>query len=579
MRAVLLGVLYLVLAAAAARLTRLEGGVACLWIANGLLIAVLIGLPFRRWAWPIATCSVATFIATALFGFGPAGALPFMLFNIGEALISATLLVRWGRKDAFESVAQLGSFVLAVGIIGPAAMTLPAATTAVLLSDTDFWSNALNYFLAHALGSLTFTPIVAMILAGDAGRWIAAAGSRRLAEGGGLLLLVAVTSFGVFSQTSLPLLFLPILPIVYSTFRLGRLGAAAAVMILTTIGGVLTAQGFGPIFLLHGTAVTHAQFLQFYLAATMLSALPIAADLSRRDRLYRQIQESEARFRLITEHATDIVMTTRRDGTIRYVSPSIGQLGGYLPETLIGRSAIRLVAPQDRDHVRAEHARALQRPGEVASFEYRALTAGGGERWFESNIRAILDADGAIEGVISVIRDIDRRKAIEVELAKAAATDVLTGLANRRAFATEFDLRLADGSDGGCVALFDIDHFKRINDRYGHEAGDRVIQAFGRVARRHVREHDLVARLGGEEFGIILPGANSLQGFEICETLRRALGAEQIDIGNGETVTMTVSAGVAMFTCAQHREDVMRAADIALYQAKGTGRDRLVLAA
>ncbi|MGF7151732.1 diguanylate cyclase (GGDEF)-like protein/PAS domain S-box-containing protein [Sphingomonas zeicaulis] len=575
----MLGILYFAAAGAAARLTRLEGGVACLWIANALLIAVLIMMRPRRWTLPVAACCVGSFIATSLFGLGLAGAVPFMLFNIGEALISAALLQRFGRRDAFESVAHLGVFVLTVGLAGPAVMALPAGLGAYLLTGTAFWPNAINYFLGHALGALTFTPLFTMILVGDAQRWVNAANRRQLLEGLVLLAAVAAVSCAVFAQHRLPLLFLPILPITLATFRLGRLGAAASLMILATVAGVLTAQGMGPIQLINSGPIAHVQFLQFYLAATVLTMLPVAADLGRRDRLYRKLQDSEARFRLITEHATDIVMTTLPDGTIGYVSPSIAQLGGYVPHKLVGQQAILLIAPRDRDHVRAEFLRALEAPETTVSFEYRAVTADGAERWFESNVRAMVSGDGSIDGVISVIRDIDRRKTMEVELARAAATDALTGLANRRAFAKAFDRCLSHGGARGCLALFDIDHFKRINDRYGHDAGDRVIQAFAEIALRHVREEDLVARLGGEEFGVILPGVAPAQRQEICERLRRALGAAAIEVGAGRTVSMTVSAGVAAFSAAHDRDAVMRAADVALYEAKGAGRDRLVLAA
>lgn len=577
--AALLGVLYFAAAGAAARLTRLEGGVACLWIANALLISVLIMMRPRRWRLPVAACGVASLFATGVFGFGPAGAVPFVLINMGEVLISAALLQRFGRRDAFESVAHLGVFVLTVGIAGPAVTALPAGLAAMLLTGTPFWPNAVNYFLGHALGAVTFTPLFTMVLVGDARRWVNAASGRLLLEGLVLLAAVAAVSYGVFAQRGLPLLFLPILAITLATFRLGRLGAAASLMILAIVGGLLTARGMGPIQLIDAGPIVHVQFLQFYLAATVLTILPVAADLGRRDRLYRKLQASEARFRLITEHATDIVMTTLPDGMIGYVSPSVAQLGGYAPHKLIGQQALDLIAPRDRDHVRAEFRRALDAPETTVAFEYRGVTADGVERWFESNVRAMVGDDGVIDGVISVIRDIDRRKTMEVELARAAATDALTGLANRRAFANAFDRCLNGGSTCGCLALFDIDHFKRINDRYGHDAGDRVIQAFAEIALRHVREEDLVARLGGEEFGVILPGVEPAQGREICERLRRALGAEAIEVGAGRTVSMTVSAGVAAFSAAQDRDAVMRAADVALYEAKGAGRDCLVLAA
>jgi len=573
---------YFVAASAASALTRFEGGVACLWIANALLLAVVTTLPMRRWPLPMLACAFASVLATALFGLGPAAAVPLAIINIGEVAISAALLARWAKRDALGSVPQLGMFIAAAGIAGPAAVTFAGAGVAAFVSGTPFWSNAVNWFLAHALGALTFTPIFNMIFVGDLRRWLAGAGWGRLSEASGQLALVAATTVLVFSQSHFPILFLPILPVVLTTFRLGRLGAAASVVIIALIGGSLTARGLGPVYLVDGNTVTHIQFLQFYLAVTLLSAFPVAAHLSRRDEIYEQLRDSEERFRLITENSTDIVMTLRPDGMIRYVSPSISQLGGYVPAALVGTPALALVMHADRGRVMAAHAEALAAPAEMVTVDYRAFTADGSLRWFESNMRSIVDENGDIVSVVSAIRDIAHRKSIEHELSKVAATDALTGLANRRAFDADFDRRIAEAADGtskgGCIALFDIDHFKRINDRYGHDGGDRVLEAFGRIARLMVRDGDMVARLGGEEFAVILSGVTVHQASEICERMRHAIGDARMDV-RGAIARITVSAGVAAFDGQSRRREVLRAADDALYAAKGGGRDRLVLAA
>lgn len=582
MGAFVIGAAYFVAASAAAALTRFEGGVACLWFANALLLAVISALPARQWWLPMFACGMGNIVATAFFGLGPAAALPLSLINLGEVAMSAALLARWGKRDALGSVPQLGVFILAAGIIGPAAATPVAALIAAWISGTSYWSNAGNWLLAHGLGALTFTPIFSMIFMGDVKRWFARAGSSRAMEAIAVLAVVAATTMLVFVQGGLPILFLPVLPVIFATFRLGRFGTAASIVLIALIGGGLTARGMGPVYLMQGGTLAHVQFLQFYLAATVLSVLPIAADLTRREKLYAQLLDSEERFRLITENSTDIVMTLRPDGLIRYVSPSISQLGGYEPDALIGTPALDLVADVDRSRVRAAHARALAVPGQMVSVEYRARMADGTLGWFETNTRAIVDPDGAIGGVVSAIRDIGHRKTIEAELAKAAETDALTGIANRRAFDAAFDRIIleAGGKDGcgGCIALFDIDYFKRINDAYGHEAGDRVLEAFAGIARNMVRDGDMVARLGGEEFGVILIGVDVALAGDICERLRAAIGKARFNVG-GAIVSVTVSVGVAPFDGASRRPEVLRVADAALYAAKGAGRDRLVCAA
>jgi diguanylate cyclase (GGDEF)-like protein/PAS domain S-box-containing protein len=581
-RAVVLGLAYFAAASAAVALTRFEGGVACLWIANALLLAALSSRLFRGWAAPMLACGLGGVAATSLFGLGFAPSIPLALANMGEVAVSAALLARWQlRKDALGSLSQFSVFVLAAGIAGPLPGALAGGLTASLASGTPLWSNIANWYLGHALGALAFFPIFTFMMNGDLKRWVGQAGRRRFGEGVAVLALVAVTTVAVFAQSRFPILFLPILPVILATFWLGRLGAATSVVLIAIIGGVLTARGMGPIYLIKGGVLAHVQFFQFYLATTVLSALPVAAELTRRKRLNSRLRDSEARYRLMTDNSTDIVMNLDPAGTIRYVSPSIVQIGGYSVESLMGKPVIDLVLPEDRDQVRTVHVAALGSPSQTFMVEYRGLTADGSIRWFETTTRSVLDEDGLTVGVVSAIRDISHRKLVEAELTRAATTDPLTGLFNRRGFDAEFVRRLAEArgsSLAGCLAIFDVDHFKRVNDTYGHDAGDQVLESFASIAKRTLRDSDLIGRLGGEEFAIILPGVTIDQAQYICDRLRIAVGETSLFCGTAR-IRVTVSAGVARFDGHAKADRVLKAADTALYAAKNAGRDRLMIAA
>ena len=207
--------------------------------------------------------------------------------------------------------------------------------------------------------------------------------------------------------------------------------------------------------------------------------------------------------------------------------------------------------------------------------------ADGSLRWFETHTRGVLDEDGQVTGAVCAVRDVSHRKTIEQELHRAAATDALTGLANRRAFDAELDRRIAsvpDGAIAGHVAVFDLDHFKRVNDTHGHAAGDSVLRSFARIARASVREGDMVARLGGEEFGVLLAGSGREQARLVCDRIRTALAASVLRIGD-TAIVVTASAGVAAITGGSSSAAGLDAADMALYRAKAGGRDRLGLAA
>ena len=163
-----------------------------------------------------------------------------------------------------------------------------------------------------------------------------------------------------------------------------------------------------------------------------------------------------------------------------------------------------------------------------------------------------------------------------------ASTDELTQLANRRQFdealAAEV-LRAERFRDPVAVVVADLDNFKEINDRYGHEVGDLVLRAFANVIRANVREVDLAARYGGEEFTVLLPATDAEGGRQLAERLRVAAGDVCVDSGGSGMVTVRSSFGVASFPAEPTAAALMRAADRALYRAKAAGKDTVVLAA
>ncbi len=569
-------VAYFASAVGAVETTRFGGGVACVWIATAVLAAALVTSPRRDWALLCTGCGLAGVVATAMFGLGVKAALPLGLLNVVEA-ITAAVLLGWleRRHQAGDPVGRLAMLVLATAVVAPMIGATVGAAVAAWVGTGGYGTNWVRWYAGHSLGTLTFMPVFAMFLSGHAKRALAGATWRQVAKTAALLLLVVLTTLAVFLQTTIPLLFVPILPVILATFQLGRLGAAVSIVCVAVIGGVLTLKGFGPVSLMAGDVVARVQFFQFYLATTVMTALPVSADLARRNRLYERLRDSEARYRLMTDNSTDIVMSLNVDGTIRYTSPSITQLGGYVPERLVGRNAIDLVLEADRPAVAAAHRAAVATPGATQIVEFRARMADGSLRWFEAHSRGVADASGAASGLVNAARDVSHRKQLEAELTSAALTDPLTGLANRR----RFDIQLADiqqTEQGGCVAIFDIDHFKAVNDRHGHQAGDDVLRTFASLARGCVREGDLIARVGGEEFGIVLPGASVDQARLVCERLRATVADTAIALGDTRA-RITVSAGIAPL--AADADAVLKAADAALYQAKRAGRNRLRLAA
>lgn len=180
---------------------------------------------------------------------------------------------------------------------------------------------------------------------------------------------------------------------------------------------------------------------------------------------------------------------------------------------------------------------------------------------------------GAFSGAFAfvaglVIRDLTQSRA---EFERLSRTDTLSGLANRRAFNDAF----AHVSGEASLAIIDIDRFKSINDRFGHHVGDLVIQEISGVLRQVFSDHHLVARLGGEEFGVILKGGESAERLALVERARSEVAAGRFICDDVE-LSVTMSAGVAEFLPGRRPEWVYALADKALYLAKSDGRDRVL---
>ncbi|MBR0551949.1 sensor domain-containing diguanylate cyclase [Stakelama marina] len=576
----LLAVTYFIAASATIVSTRFGGGVACLWIASPILVAYLTQTEPKNWWPPLIACAIASWLATALFGFGVAAAPAFSVINMAESALAAWLMNRSRLRAGLDSLPQVAALILFAGLIAPAVTGIAGAEASMVASGTSYWTNWLNWLTGHGLGAITILPIAILVMRGETSQWYRRSGGWMRFEALALMIFVAVTTTFVFAQDDLPLLFLPILPVIVATFRFGRFGAAMSLLLVTLLGGLFTLTGSGPATLIVGSALFHAQFYQFYTAVLVLITLPIAADLKHRKQLFEELQTSEARYRLVTDNATDIVVNLDVDGRVLYVSPSIQALAGYDEDDLTGTYASGLVHPEDVDAVRKCHFLSLAEPDRAHSVEYRGRTASGEYQWFETNTRGLIDSNGKPTGVVSVIRNISRRKDVEHRLKEAALTDPLTGLANRRAFNDAVDALIdAEVAGPACLALFDIDHFKRVNDEYGHDAGDRVLQKFAQVANQVTREGDLLARLGGEEFGLLLRGASLEAAARVCERVRGEFGSAITTIENGRDICVTVSAGVASLSPESSRADLLRSADAALYDAKHAGRNRLSLAA
>lgn len=211
--------------------------------------------------------------------------------------------------------------------------------------------------------------------------------------------------------------------------------------------------------------------------------------------------------------------------------------------------------------------------------EQRRRRRSGADFLAQSALDSVRGESGELLGFVEVFQDITESKQREERLYERATRDSLTGVYNRGYFteaATQEIDRARRFAEPLSLLLIDVDRFKKINDAYGHDIGDRVLVAITRTVSAGIRKVDLVGRIGGEEFAVVMPRANKEPAVEMGQRLRRAIGQQRVPVGGGREIGFTVSIGLASLRPTTHDlSELMRNADAALYQAKREGRNRL----
>lgn len=282
-------------------------------------------------------------------------------------------------------------------------------------------------------------------------------------------------------------------------------------------------------------------------------------------------QDGAALYGLLVDNSSDIILRTDCHGFIQRASPAIFRIGLPQDEELFGRHLTDVFHPRHASAVRLCLAQAIAGEPEGAWQEFSSPAPDGSEHWFEIRMRGVTGDSGAIVGALSVMRSVDDRKAVERQLFVATMTDPLTGLTNRTA-CTAMLAHMIERGEKGCVAIFDVDHFKAINLRHGQSVGDRILVAFGDYIRSTMRDSDIISRIGGESVGVLLPGLGAGEAEAICQRIVSGI-AELGRVGSVDAIPLTASAGVARI--AGSVDDTLRRAELALALAKAKGRNRL----
>lgn len=377
--------------------------------------------------------------------------------------------------------------------------------------------------------------------------------------------------------------------------------------LLRTLWVVLIYLCVGGLWITFSDAVAHAWFtdpttlsqvqtwkgLLFVLVTTTVLFVVLLRQLQKDRRLlqlqHRQreaLRRRERQLTVLMDNLPGMAYCCRFDEhwTMLFVSSGCRDLTGYEPDELVENrvaSYASLIGEAHSQGLTEAVAKAVEQ-GEPFAVEYALTRKDGSQIWVWERGRGVDDEHEGEMLLEGIVLDISDRKALENELAELATLDPLTGLYNRREMTRLLEEEIARASRYRrelALLWIDFDHFKVINDSFGHAAGDAVLRNVSERMRTGIRSVDVIGRFGGEEFVVLLPEMGVEDALETAERLRLLVGSRPVPLETGDAATLTISIGVAVFPMHGHSPDSLcAAADKAMYRAKEAGRNCVIMA-
>lgn len=385
------------------------------------------------------------------------------------------------------------------------------------------------------------------------------------------LLVTSHSSIALFVVLLLPLIFYLVVPAPFAVVTIGGIACSLAMFIgygeyatsPSTAGGLALAL-----------VILNCALVMVVGRANRLERLQWLATRSER-RISAQLAESrETLERMFAASPIPMVVTDRDTGKVVQINESLRSFVGGDPMAADGTLEPYYLRLEDR----AKMLDALDRDGVVDNAEMEVRLADGSTRTVLVKANSVMTPQG--RKIMAGIIDISDRKAVERSLEWLASTDTLTGLPNRGSFFATAMAEMAQARRSGTplsLLMVDIDHFKQINDNWGHQTGDKALKLFAALCMQRLRDEDSIGRLGGEEFGILLPGCDEETAMKAAVRLCDAVADAGADLLGTHGPHLTVSIGVTEIKPAELNLDAAIArADSALYIAKRGGRNRAV---
>lgn len=576
LRAALAGALgYFILAATTIRLTSDGRNHATVWPADAVILALLLISPMRRWPLIVMAGWMGNLVANGVTRGWMPGLVLYGAINMAQTVLAAVLLRKQDSgTDLLADTRSVGRFLLIAGLLAPMLGATAGSLVSMLNYGQAFGPSFLRWLASNGLGLVVVTPFLKAVLDGSYMRWFREQTRAERLEAFALIAGHTLLTACVVGQSALPLLFLPISSLLLLSFRLGRLGTKAGVIMVALVGAIAAYNAVGPMALIDQGPVFESVFFQIYLAGILCTALPVAATVSARTRALTRLAEREGALNLMMRHSPDGILSFDSEGLCRWADGRLEDYLGLKPEDVLGSSfsAIALRTSEALANL-VETSEAGDDAPLTTEFSPKLRS----QITLEASL-GVLRRDGSRIGTVITLRDVSVRKAREAAISRMAEIDYLTGALNRKGFSARFRAALSDTTRRTSLALIDVDHFKSINDRFGHRIGDHVLQAVVSRLNAGARDVDFVARLGGDEFAILFDGDLGTA-MATCERLAESFRLVPVVQEGTVPLMASISCGVAELRPGMSGGQLFDTADAELYRVKRAGRNGVRAAA
>ncbi len=579
--ATLVGVAYYLLARLGIALSTPPEYIASFWAPNTVILSALLLTDKRYWWIFIITLAPAITIPNLQADYTLLRSTTFYVANCVEILIAAFVLKPiLGDQIRLDRLREMGLFIVWAVLIAPISSAFIASIVSFFEAGVNYWLVWRIWFLADALGHLALTPVIILFISSSFG-WIKENSFARLCEASILILcliVVGLLALGTDTTGSYPALIFTLIPIfLWVAFRFGPRGISTSVLIITLLTIWNAVNGRGPFII--GSNEENVLSLQLFLISISIPMMLLSSLFTEHKQIEKTLRESNERFRASFTNASIGMALVSLDEKIVEANQALYNMLGYTQHELIGGFFKDITHPDDIEKSVEHHKKLISGEIESYSFEKRYLHKQGHDVWGLLSVSLVRSNDNSPLYYIVQIQNISESKQATELLTYQASHDALTGLVNRREFERRTERLLSTLQKGGegqhALCFMDLDQFKVVNDTCGHTAGDEMLRQISSILQRVIRHRDTLARVGGDEFGVLMEYCSLDDAHRVAASLQKAIQDYNF-IWEEHTFRVGVSIGLVPITeIIPSLTELLKEADAACYIAKDKGRNRI----